>query len=69
MDLVDKIVDSTIGLKMKSGANLEIHVIKHDNGEKSLVLERLDNNNERLVLQHQDIIDFVDFMDDFLSSI
>ena len=69
MDLVDKIVDSTIGLIMKSGTNIEIHVIKHDNGEKSLVLERLNDKNERLVLQHQDIKDFVNFVDNFLSSI
>jgi hypothetical protein len=69
LKLTEKIVDSTLGLKLKSGINFEIHVIKHENGETGLIIEKLEEAGQRLVLEHQDISDFITFLNDFLHTV
>ncbi|MFX0184379.1 MAG: hypothetical protein ACFE95_14960 [Candidatus Hodarchaeota archaeon] len=69
MKLAEKIVDSTIGLKLKSGTNFEIHVIKYENGETGLILENLDEAGQRLVLVHQEVSDFMALLNDFLHVV
>jgi hypothetical protein len=64
--ITERIMDSTTGLKMKSGEIVEIHIIRHDNGEKSLVIEK---DDRRLVLQHEDISDFISFLNDFINNV
>ena len=65
MKLTEKIVDSTTGLKMKSGSIVEIHIIRAESGEKSLMIS---NENGSLTLDQQDIDSFISFFDKFLKS-
>ena len=60
MKLTEKIVDSTTGLKMKSGSIVEIHIIQAESGEKSLMIS---NENGSLTLDQQDIDSFISFFD------
>lgn len=69
MKLAEKIVDSTLGLKLKSGINFEIHVIKHENGETGLIIENLEEAGQRLVLEHQEVSDFITLLTDFLHTV
>jgi len=63
--LTERIVDSTTGLKMKSGSIVEIHVIQAESGEKSLMIS---DENESLTLDQDDIDSFIDFFGKFLES-
>ena len=65
MKLTERIVDSTTGLKMKSGSIVEIHVIQAESGEKSLMIS---DENESLTLDQDDIDSFIDFFGKFLES-
>ena len=65
MKLTDRIVDSTTGLKMKSGSIVEIHIIQAESGEKSLMIS---DENGSLTLDQDDIDSFVDFFGKFLES-
>lgn len=65
MKLTERIVDSTTGLKMKSGSIVEIHIIQAESGEKSL---RISDENGSLTLDQDDIDSFVDFFGKFLES-
>ena len=65
MKLTERIVDSTTGLKMKSGSIVEIHIIQAENGEKSLVIS---DENGSFTLDQDDIDSFIDFFGKFLES-
>ncbi|MCK4848846.1 MAG: hypothetical protein KAT16_07485 [Candidatus Heimdallarchaeota archaeon] len=65
MKLTERIVDSTTGLKMKSGSIVEIHIIQAESGEKSLMIS---DENGSLTLDQDDIDSFVDFFGKFLES-
>ena len=65
MKLTEKIVDSTTGLKMKSGSIVEIHIIQAESGEKSLMIS---DENGSLTLDQQDIDSFINFFGKFLKS-
>ena len=65
MKLTERIVDSTTGLKMKSGSIVEIHIIQAESGEKSLMIS---DENESLTLDQDDIDSFIDFFGKFLES-
>ena len=65
MKLTERIIDSTTGLKMKSGSIVEIHVIQAESGEKSLMIS---DENESLTLDQDDIDSFIDFFGKFLES-
>jgi hypothetical protein len=67
--LSEKIEDSIFGVKLKSGTNIEIHVVKHDNGNQSLVIEKPEDGNQRLLLPQQDILDFLALLNDFLKNV
>jgi len=65
LKLTERIVDSTTGLKMKSGSIVEIHIIQAESGEKSLMIS---DENESLTLDQDDIDSFIDFFGKFLES-
>ncbi|PWI47992.1 hypothetical protein CEE45_08820 [Candidatus Heimdallarchaeota archaeon B3_Heim] len=66
MKLTEKIIDSTTGLKMKSGAIVEVHVIHSQNSdEKSLMIKTDDGV---LSLDQDDISSFMDLFSKFLES-
>ena len=66
MKLAEKTVDSTTGLKMKSGAIVEVHVIHSENSdEKSLMIK---TNDGVLSLDQDDISSFMDLFSKFLDS-
>lgn len=69
MKLSEKIEDSIYGVKLKSGTTIEIHVVKHDNGDQSLVIEKPEEENQRLLLPQQDIPDFLGLLNDFLKNV
>jgi hypothetical protein len=65
LKLTERIVDSTTGLKMKSGSIVEIHIIQAESGEKSLMIG---DENGSLTLDQDDIDSFIDFFGKFLES-
>lgn len=66
MKLAEKIIDSTTGLKMKSGAIVEVHVIHSQNSdEKSLMIKTDDGV---LSLDQEDISSFMNLFSKFLES-
>ena len=65
MKLTERIVDSTTGLKMKSGSIVEIQVILAENGEKSMIIS---DENGSLTLDQDDIDSFIGFFGKFLES-
>ena len=65
MKLTERIVDSTTGLKMKSGSTVEIHIIHAETGEKSLMIS---DDKGSLTLDQDDIDSFIDFFGKFLES-
>ena len=66
MKLTEKIIDSTTGLKMRSGSIVEIHVIQNEqNDERSLVIT---HDEGKLELDHQDITKFINFFKKFLEN-
>ena len=65
MKLTERIVDSTTGLKMKSGSIVEIQVIQAESGEKSLMIS---DENGSFTLDQDDIDSFIDFFGKFLES-
>lgn len=65
MKLTERIVDSTTRLKMKSGSIAEIHVIRAENGEKSMIIS---DEKGSLTLDQDDIDSFIDFFGKFLES-
>ncbi|MHA1206563.1 MAG: hypothetical protein ACTSRJ_02805 [Candidatus Hodarchaeales archaeon] len=65
MKLTERIVDSTTGLKMKSGSIVEIHIIQAESGEKSLIIS---DENGSFTLDQDDIDSFIDFFGKFLES-
>jgi len=65
LKLTERIVDSTTGLKMKSGSMVEIHIIRAENGEKSMIIS---DEKGSLTLDQDDIDGFIDFFGKFLES-
>jgi hypothetical protein len=65
LKLTERIVDSTTGLKMKSGSIVEIHIIQAESGEKSLIIS---DENGSFTLDQDDIDSFIDFFGKFLES-
>ena len=65
MKLTERIVDSTTGLKMKSGSIVEIQVIQAESGEKSLMIS---DENGSFTLDQDDIDSFIEFFEKFLES-
>ena len=65
LKLTERIVDSTTGLKMKSGSIVEIQIIQAENGEKSMVIS---DEKGSLTLDQEDIDSFIDFFGKFLES-
>ena len=65
MKLTERIVDSTTGLKMKSGSIVEIHIIQAENGEKSMMIS---DEKGSLTLDQDDIGSFINFFGKFLES-
>ncbi len=66
MKITEKTIDSTTCLRMKSGAKVDLHVITHDNGTKSLVIEK---DNHKLIFGQEEMSDFVNLFNEFLTSI
>ncbi|MHA1971966.1 MAG: hypothetical protein ACTSW1_03165 [Candidatus Hodarchaeales archaeon] len=66
MKLTEKSIDSCTKIRLKSGECIEIHLITNDSGTKSLVLEKDDS---ALVLERQEVEDFVKLFSEFLEDI
>ncbi|MHA1975578.1 MAG: hypothetical protein ACW98F_02515 [Candidatus Hodarchaeales archaeon] len=66
MKLTEKIIDSTTGLKMKSGAIVEVHVIHSQNSDERSLMIKTDNGV--LSLDQEDISSFMDLFSKFLES-
>ena len=66
MKLAEKTVDSATCLKMKSGIKVNLHVITHDDGSRSLIIEKDDH---KLVFRQDEISEFVALFSDFISSV
>ena len=66
MKLAEKTIDSITNIKLKSGKNVEIHIIKQDDGINRLIIEK---DNERLSLEYAEISDFIGLFNDFLQNI
>jgi hypothetical protein len=69
LKLSERVFDSTLGLKLKSGTNFEIHVIEHENKEQSIIIENVTEGGQRLILENKDISDFVNLLNDFLHNV
>ncbi|MFX0052449.1 MAG: hypothetical protein ACFFAJ_16120 [Candidatus Hodarchaeota archaeon] len=69
MKLTERMFDSTVGLKLKSGTSFEIHVIEHENREQSIIIENLTEGGQRLILENKDISDFINLLNDFLQNV
>jgi hypothetical protein len=66
MKLTEKTIDSTTGLKMKSGSLVEVHVIHSENSdEKSLMIK---TDEGILSLDQDDIYSFMELFSKFLES-
>ena len=66
MKVKEKTIDSTTCLRMKSGAKVDLHVITHNNGIKSLVIEK---DNKKLIFGQEEMSEFVNLFNEFLTSI
>jgi len=66
MKLAAKTFDSITRLKLKSGTTIEIHMIKQDNGNDRLVIEK---GTDSLILEQQEISDFISLFKEFLESV
>lgn len=66
MKLAAKTFDSITRLKLKSGKAIEIHMIKQDNGNDRLVIEK---GTDSLILEQQEISDFISLFKEFLESV
>ncbi|MFX0171063.1 MAG: hypothetical protein ACFE9L_04015 [Candidatus Hodarchaeota archaeon] len=69
MKLTERVFDSTLGLKLKSGTNIEIHVIEHENREQSIIIKNLTEGGQQLILENKDISDFLNLLNDFLNNV
>ena len=66
MKLAAKTFDSITRLKLKSGTAIDIHMIKQDNGNERLVIEK---DEKDLVLEQHEISDFITLFKEFLENI
>ncbi len=68
MKLAEKSFDSVTLLKLKSGVQVAIHLVNQEKGNKQLVIENPEEN-EKLILEQNDISDFLSLFNEFLESI
>ena len=66
MKITEKIIDSTTCLRMKSGATVDLHILSHEDGTKSLVIEK---DNHKLIFGQEEMSEFVNLFNEFLTSI
>jgi hypothetical protein len=66
LKITDKIIDTTTGLRLESGDLLEVHVINHDHGARSLALK---SGDHQLVLYEQEIQQFLGFLNHFVKTV
>ena len=65
MQLAEKTIDSVTRLKLKSGVAIEIHIISQDNDINRIVIEKA---KESLILEQEEISDFIALFKDFLEG-
>ncbi|MHA2226322.1 MAG: hypothetical protein ACXAC8_14025 [Candidatus Hodarchaeales archaeon] len=68
MKLAEKSFDSITLLKLKSGVPIAIHLVNQEKKKKQLVIENTEKR-EKLILEQNDIPDFLSLFDEFLESI
>jgi hypothetical protein len=66
LKITDIIIDTTTGLRLESGDLLEVHVINHDHGARSIALKAGDH---QMVLYEQEIPLFIGFLDQFVKTV
>lgn len=66
LKITEKIIDTTTGLRLESGDLLEVHVINHDHGARSLALKAGDH---QLVLYETEIQQFLGFLNQFVKTV
>ncbi|MFW9780214.1 MAG: hypothetical protein ACFFE8_15300 [Candidatus Heimdallarchaeota archaeon] len=66
MRIIDKTIDTTTGLRLESGDLLEVHLINHEHGARSVTLKA---GGHQLVLKEQEIHQFLEFLNQFLDTV
>ncbi|NHJ01038.1 MAG: hypothetical protein EAX86_02800 [Candidatus Heimdallarchaeota archaeon] len=66
MKIIEKTVDNTTCIRMRSGSIVEVHIITQEDGNKTLAIE---HENTKLAFNDTEIKDFVKLFDEFLNSV
>ena len=66
MKISEKTVDTTTCLRMDSGVKVEVHIITHNDGTKSLIIEK---DNSKLIFGQEEMSEFVSLFNEFLTSV
>ena len=66
MKLAEKTISTSTCLRMKSGIKVNLNIITHGDGSKSLVIEK---DNHKLIFQQNEMAEFITLFNDFLKSI
>ncbi len=66
MKVIEKTIDNTTCVKMRSGSIVELHVITQEDGNKTLKIE---HENKILTFSDTEIRDFVQLFSEFLVSV